>query len=66
MNIVLYSTNCPKCKVLTAKLNSKNIQYTVNTDTEYMQTIGLNSVPYLEIDGELFNFVDAVQWVNQQ
>ena len=27
MEVTLYSTGCPKCKVLVAKLNNKNINY---------------------------------------
>jgi glutaredoxin len=34
--ITLYSTGCPKCKVLETKLNNKNIEFNVNTDVDEM------------------------------
>ena len=36
MNVVMYSTNCPKCRVLEMKLNSKGITYSVVTDVDEM------------------------------
>ena len=30
MDVVLYSTGCPKCKVLKKKLDAKDIKYTLN------------------------------------
>lgn len=64
MKITLYSTNCPKCKVLETKLQKKNIQYEVNHDIEYMISKGMMSAPYLEIDEQLYSFGDAIKWVN--
>ena len=29
---ILYSTGCPKCNVLTRKLDAKGIEYTVNNN----------------------------------
>ena len=65
MNIILYSTHCPKCNVLTNKLNSKGIQYTEVTDVDEMQKLGLMSVPYLSVDGELLDFAAANKWINR-
>lgn len=36
MSITMYSTNCPKCRVLEMKLNSKGIAYSVVTDVDEM------------------------------
>ena len=66
MNITLYSTNCPKCKLLEKELNSAKIEYNVVTDTNEMQALGLRSAPALKIDEELMDFGAAVRWVNSQ
>lgn len=66
MSIILHSTNCPKCKVLEAKLNLKNIPFQKNTDIDKMEKIGIMSVPMLEVDGEMFDFKRAADWINQQ
>lgn len=66
MPIILYSTGCPKCKVLKKKLDSKNIKYTENNDTTEMTKLGITQVPVLSINGELFPFVKANEWVNNQ
>ena len=64
-NIILYSTHCPKCNVLTNKLNSKKIQYKEVTDIDEMQKLGLMSVPYLNVDGKLLDFAAANKWINE-
>ena len=64
MKVVLYSTHCPKCNVLTQKLNSKSIQFEEINDVETMQSIGIKTVPMLEVDGVLMDFGKAAQWVN--
>lgn len=61
--ITLYSTNCPKCKVISMKLDQKGIQYTVNTDVETMLAKGIKSAPYLEVDGQLYDFIQANNWI---
>lgn len=66
MDVVLYSTGCPKCKVLTNKLNEKGIEFTENNSVEQMTTLGITQVPVLSVDGQLMQFADAVKWVNLQ
>lgn len=64
--ITLYSTGCPKCKVLKKKIDEKGIKYTVNLSVEEMMTIGITQVPVLCVDGKLLQFKQAVDWVNTQ
>lgn len=64
MGIILYSTHCPKCNILTAKMKAKNIEYVENNDIDEMQKLGLMSVPYLSVDGELLDFAAANKWIN--
>lgn len=66
MNVVLYSTGCPKCNILKKKLTEKNISYTENQNVEEMIALNINEVPVLSVDGELMNFGNAVKWANSQ
>nr|DAG70750.1 MAG TPA: NrdH [Caudoviricetes sp.] len=66
MNIILYTQGCPKCKILEAKLNKKNIKYQEFTDVDKMLDMGIKSVPYLKVDGKLMDFTEANDWVNKQ
>lgn len=64
--IVLYTTHCPKCKVLESKLNKKNIEYNICEDIDIIQNKDITVLPALEINNEILNFKDAVNWVNKQ
>lgn len=64
MSVILYSTNCPKCIVLSKKMEQKNIKYDIVTDVDLMQSKGFTSMPMLEVDGKLMDFGDAIKWVN--
>ena len=64
MDVVFYSTGCPKCKVLKAKLDSKSIDYTIFNDVDRMVEMGITTVPDLMVDGKLMNFKESVDWLN--
>lgn len=66
MKIVLYSTHCPRCSVLTKKLQQKNIIYEEVNDIEIMKDKGYLTVPVLEVDGESMDFKTASDWINSQ
>ena len=63
MNI-LYSTGCPKCKVVMKKLEQANINYEICNDSETMRKKGIQSLPVLEVEGKMYNFKDAVDYIN--
>lgn len=63
--ITLYSTDCPRCKVLEKKLSDKGIEFNVCKDIEVMESKGLTFAPALEVDDNLMEFGDAVKWVNE-
>lgn len=65
MDVVLYSTGCPKCTVLKQKLDNKSVSYTENTSVDKMLSLGITQVPVLSVDGELLAFPQANEWVNQ-
>lgn len=66
MDVILYSTNCPKCKVLEKKLDSTGINYKIITDEDLMISKGFTSAPMLEVDGLLMDFGNAVRWAKEQ
>lgn len=63
--IILYSTNCPKCKILEQKLKSNNIEYVEFTDVDKMIEMGFSMMPMLEVDGVIMDFGTANKWVNE-
>ena len=66
MNVTLYTTHCPKCRVLEAKLNSKNVDFNIIDNEELMIEKGFQSAPMLEVDDNIMNFGEAIKWVNNQ
>lgn len=66
MNIILHTTNCPRCKVLKSKLDQKSINYKINTDVDLMMQKGFTTAPKLEIDGVVYDFKEAVEWIGEQ
>ena len=64
--MVLYSTGCPRCKVLKSKLNAKGIYFEENNSVDDMAKLGITEVPVLSVYGQLLNFSEAIEWVNDQ
>lgn len=64
MNVILYSTNCPRCKILKSKLDKKGITYSVVDDVDKMLSMGMVVVPILEVDGVRMSFKEAINWIN--
>lgn len=64
MNIIFYTTHCPRCKVLESKLNSKQIQYQICEDVDEMLRLGIESIPSLGVNDKILNFKEAIDWAN--
>ena len=64
--IILYSTGCPKCEILKKKLVAKNIEFVENNDVAEMQNLGMMSAPALSVNGQLRDFMAAIDWINRQ
>lgn len=62
--ITLYSTGCPKCRVLEKKLNDKNIEYVINDDIDAMTKLGIRSVPQLQLGNMIFDFNEARKMID--
>ena len=67
MKIVLYTTGCPKCRVLEGKLKAAGIEFDVVTDIEEMKNLGIISAPAMMIGkaGPL-DFSQAIRWVREK
>lgn len=63
MTVTLYTTHCPKCRVIEKKLAQKGIQYSEVTDVEVMTKRGFKGAPMLEVDDKVYNFGDANRWI---
>lgn len=64
--VILWSTHCPRCKVLEFKLKQKDIDYEINTDVETMLSKGFQEAPKLEVNGTIYDFKNAVEWLKGQ
>jgi glutaredoxin len=63
--VILFSTGCPKCRVLEQKLNQKNIDFTLNDDIDKIIEKGFMTAPVLKVDDYYLEFGQAIKWVNQ-
>jgi hypothetical protein len=63
MKIVLYSTDCPKCKVLEKKLNAQGMEYSVNKSIKDMRALKILEAPMLCVDGDMMDFMAALNWL---
>jgi len=70
MNIVLYSSGCPMCRVCQAKLDQANIKYTYVEDKDTVVQIGqdngIKSAPILVVDGTAYDYKKALAWIKEQ
>ena len=66
MQIILYTTGCPKCKALKKLLELKGIKYEESTSVDEMLSMGIAQVPMLKVDDELMNYNAANAWLNLQ
>ena len=65
MKVTMYTTHCPKCKLLTVKLEGLGIEINEVTDVELMKEKGFTTVPMLEVDGNIMDFSAAYKWANE-
>ena len=65
MKVTLYTTHCPKCRVIETKLKSKGIEYIEVTDADEILKLGFQTVPVMDVDGKIFEFAEANNWINK-
>ena len=64
--VILYEHGCPKCKILKMKLDQKGVMYDTVNDVEVMKAKGFQEAPKLEVDGVIYGFKEAVEWLKEQ
>lgn len=68
--VTLYSTHCPKCRVVEMKLKQLGIEHQIIDDLDTVVKVGQDqhilSAPILEADGKFMNFQDAVKFINER
>ena len=68
MNIVVYTTDCPKCRVLEAKLSKAGLEYSAVRDMDTIlktaEKEGFQSAPFMEVDGKFYDFTSAIKLIS--
>lgn len=64
--LTLFSTECPKCRVLEHKLNQNKIAFEKSSDIQEIMDKGFMSAPVLKLGDDYMDFVTAVTWLNEQ
>lgn len=68
--ITLYSTHCPRCKIIEMKLAQKQIDFEMIDDTDEIvelgNRIGIRTAPILKVDDQYLDFPAAVKWINER
>jgi glutaredoxin len=62
--ITLYTTGCPRCKVLESKLEAAGLTYGKVTDENVIIGMGFQTVPVMTIDGKVMSFSESINWIN--
>lgn len=68
-NIRLYSTHCPKCRVIEKKLEQANIKYELidakdNPKViEELSALGVRQMPILMVDDKILGFSEIIKWI---
>lgn len=63
--MTLYSKDdCPRCDMLKTKLNAKGIQFVEIKNEDVIASLGIDFLPVLEVDGELFELGRANDFIN--
>ena len=62
---MLYSTNCPKCKILEKKLTAEGKEFTVISDIDTVlstaETHNIQEAPFVIVDDNVYNFADSLK-----
>lgn len=66
-SIILYSSpSCPKCRMLKMELSKKGIEYQEIQDVDLMTSLGIKSLPVLQVREEFLGMQKAILWVKEQ
>lgn len=66
---MLYSTGCPKCKILEKKLEMLGKEFTVISDLDMVLAVAeqnnIQEAPFVSVDGEIYNFTETIKALNE-
>ena len=66
-NIIVYSTGCPRCKILEKALAASNLPYTVIDDVDIIIKEGFDTVPQMRIaEDQTLDFKAAMNWIKEK
>lgn len=63
MENILYSTDCPKCKILENQLKEKGIVFKKNEDVDEMLALGLKTAPSFKHNDQIMSFNEALMFI---
>lgn len=68
--ITLYTTGCPRCKMLAQALDAAKVEYDICNDVDTIMKLGVKFVPVLEVpdpsgglEDKLLDYGAAMTWV---
>ena len=64
-NIIFYTTNCPKCKVLKTKMDKVKLSYEICEDVQRMLELNIQTTPALQINDSILDFGQAIKWLKE-
>lgn len=71
MSITLYSTDCPRCKILEGVLTQHGVPFEIVKDEDIIMEVadkhGINTAPFLELNnGEILTYPDAMAYFDDR
>ena len=64
--VKIYTTpTCPRCQILKNKMKEYDIKFDEVSNLEDLQSLGITTVPYIQIGEELLGFEKANAWINK-
>lgn len=63
--ITVYTTHCPRCKILEKTLASRDVDYVAVEDVDTIVAKGFQMVPMMEVDGKVLDFKEAMFWIKE-
>ena len=65
--VKLFTTHCPKCRMLEKKMQQMGIEYTESENLDELVRAGYSSAPMIKTDdGKYLNFKEAWNWVSKK
>lgn len=63
--LILYSNNCPKCKILKEKLDESSIDYEISNDFSNLIDNGFKTLPILKTNKGFLKFLPSINYIKE-